>query len=104
MTDWVLILIAAMIGYILLAYLEHKKKIDMIDRGLWKPEERKENPEHRLVSGIFFLLLGVALLISSCSVEPDLTDGLWISGMLTIAAGMALVVTYIIGKRSLTSV
>ncbi len=104
MTDWVLILIAAMIGYILLAYLEHKKKIDMIDRGLWKPEERKENPEHRLVSGIFFLLLGVALLISSCSVEPDLTDGLRISGMLTIAAGMALVVTYIIGKRSLTSV
>ena len=104
MTDWVLILIAAMIGYILLAYLEHKKKIDMIDRGLWKPEERKENPEHRLVSGIFFLLLGVALLISSYSVEPDLTDGLWISGMLTIAAGMALVVTYIIGKRSLTSV
>ncbi len=104
MTDWVLILIAAMIGYILLAYLEHKKKIDMIDRGLWKPEERKENPEHRLVSGIFFILLGVALLIGSYSVEPDLMGGLRISGMLTIAAGIALVVAYLVGKRSLTSV
>ena len=104
MTDWVLILIAAMIGYILLAYLEHKKKIDMIDRGLWKPEEREKKPEHRLVSGIFFLLLGVALLICSYSAEPDLVGGLRISGMLTIAAGIALLVAYIVGKRSLTSV
>ncbi len=104
MTDWVLILIAAMIGYILLAYLEHKKKIDMIDRGLWKPEERGEKPEHRLVSGIFFLLLGAALLMGSYSVEPDLMSGLKISGMLTIAAGMTLLVAYIVGKRSRTSV
>ena len=104
MTDWVLILIAAMISYILLAYLEHKKKIDMIDRGLWKPEERKEKPEHRLVSGILFLLLGMALLICSYSAEPDLVSGLRISGTLTIAAGIALVVAYIIDKRSLTSV
>lgn len=104
MTDWVLILIAAMISYILLTYLEHKKKIDMIDRGLWKPEEREEKPENRLVSGIFFLLLGVALLIGSYSAEPDLVSGLRISGMLTIAAGIALLVAYIVGKRGLTSV
>ncbi|RZN36766.1 MAG: hypothetical protein EF813_06305 [Methanosarcinales archaeon] len=104
MTGWVLILIAAMISYILLAYLEHKKKIDMIDRGLWKPEERKEKPEHRLISGIFFLLLGVALLICSYSAEPDLTGGLKISGMLTIAAGITLVAAYIIGKKSHTAV
>ena len=104
MTDWALILIAAMISYILLTYLEHKKKIDMIDRGLWKPEEREEKPERRLVSGIFFLLLGVALLIGSYSVEPDLAGGLKISGMLTIAAGITLMVAYIVGKRSLTSV
>ena len=104
MTDWALILIAAMISYILLTYLEHKKKIDMIDRGLWKPEEREEKPEHRLVSGIFFLLLGVALLIGSYSAEPDLVGGLKISGMLTIAAGITLMVAYIVGKKSLTSV
>ena len=104
MTDWVLILIAAMISYILLTYLEHKKKMDMIDRGLWKPEEREKKPEHMLVSGIFFLLLGVALLIGSYSVEPDLVSGLRISGMLTMAAGIALVVACIVSKRSLTSV
>jgi uncharacterized membrane protein len=104
MTDWVLILISAMICYILLAYLEHKKKIDMIDRGLWKPAERREKPEHKLVSGIFFILLGVALLICSYSAEPDLAGGLKISGMLTITAGIALVVAYIIDKKSLTSV
>ncbi|MEA1865380.1 MAG: DUF6249 domain-containing protein [Euryarchaeota archaeon] len=100
MTDWVLILIAAMVCYVLLAHLEHKKKIDMIDRGLWKPEEKTQNPEHRLITGAFFLILGLALLMGSYSVEADLMDGLKISGLLTIAAGIGLMIAYIIGKKT----
>ena len=105
MTDWVLIIIAAMACYVFLAYLEHKKKIDLIDRGLWKPEEKQEKPEHKLLTGLFFFLLGMVLLIKSYSVvEPDLVDVLQISGLLTTVAGIVLMVAYVVGKKALTSV
>jgi hypothetical protein len=100
MTDWVLIIIAAMVCYVLLTYLEHKKKIDLIDRGLWKPEAKQEKPEHKLITGLFFFLLGIALLIKSYSVEPDLVDVLQISGLLTTVAGIALMIAYVIGKKA----
>ena len=99
MTDWVLIIIAAIACYAFVAYLEHKKKLDLIDRGLWKPEEKQEKPEHKLITGLFFLLLGSALLFGSYFTEPDLVSGLRISGLLTTAAGISLVIAYIIGKR-----
>ena len=55
-TDCVLIIIVAITCYVSVAYLEHKKKkkkkkIDMIDRGMWKPEEKQERPEHKLITG-----------------------------------------------------
>ena len=104
MTDWVLIIIAAIACYAFVAYLEHRKKIDLIDRGLWNPEEKQERPEHKLITGLLFFLLGVALLMGSYSVEPDLVSGLRISGLLTTAVGMALLIAYAIGKKILTPV
>ena len=101
MTDWVLIIIAAIACYAFVTYLEHKKKLDLIDRGLWKPEEKQEKPEHKLITGLFFFLLGAALLIGSYFVEPDLVSGLRISGLLTTAAGIALMIAYVVGKRIL---
>ncbi len=103
MTDWVLIIIAAIACYAFVAYLEHKKKLDLIDRGLWKPEVKQERPEHKLITGLFFFLLGAALLFGSCFTEPDLVSGLRISGLLTTAAGISLVVAYSIGIRIRTS-
>ena len=90
--------------YVFLAHLEHKKKIDLIDRGLWKPEEKQEKPEHRLLTGLFFFLLGMALLVKSFSIEPDLVDVLQISGLLTTVAGIVLMIAYVVGKKTLTSV
>ena len=101
MTDWVLIIIAAIACYAFVTYLEHKKKLDLIDRGLWKPDEKQEKPEHKLITGLFFFLLGAALLIGSYFVEPDLVSGLRISGLLTTAAGIALMIAYVVGKRIL---
>jgi hypothetical protein len=97
MIELVLIIIAAMACYVFLAYLEHKKKIDLIDRGLWKPEEKQEKPEHKLLTGLFFFLLGMVLLI-------NLVDVLQISGLLTTVAGIVLMVAYVVGKKALTSV
>ena len=105
MTDWALVIIAAVACYVLATYLEHKKKLDLIDRGIWKPEEKQEKPEHKLITGVLFFLLGVALLMSSYStMEPDLVGGLRISGLLTTAAGMALLIAYVIGKKTIASV
>jgi len=57
-----------------------------------------------LITGLFFFLLGAALLIGSYFTEPDMVSGLRISGLLTTAAGIALVIAYIIGKRILMDV
>ena len=99
MTDLILILIAAIACYAIVAYLEHKKKIDLIDRGMWKPDQKQEKPENKLITGFFFLLLGIALLIVSSIVETSLIDGLLISGIMTIVAGIALLMAYAIKKR-----
>ena len=105
MTDWALIIIAAIACYVFVTYLEHKKKLDLIDRGLWKPEEKQERPEHKLITGILFFLLGVALLLGSYSdMGPDLVGGLRISGLLTTAAGMALLIAYAVGKKTIAPV
>ena len=104
MIELVLIIIAAMACYVFLAHLDHKKKIDLIDRGLWKPEEKQEKPEHRLLTGLFFFLLGMALLVKSFSIEPDLVDVLQISGLLTTVAGIVLMIAYVVGKKTHTSV
>ena len=105
MTDWALIIIAAIACYVFVTYLEHKKKLDLIDRGLWKPEEKQERPEHKLITGILFFLLGVALLLGSYSdMGPDLVGGLRISGLLTTAAGMALLIAYAVGKKTIAIV
>jgi len=104
MIELVLIIIAAMACYVFMAHLEHKKKIDLIDRGLWKPEEKQERPEHKLITGLFFFLLGMALLIKSYSVEPAMVDVLQLSGLLTTVAGIVLMVAYVVGKKALTPV
>lgn len=104
MTDWVLIIIAAVACYAFTAYLEHKKKLELLDRGLWKPEEKREKPEHKLLTGLFFFLLGLALLMKSYSVEPGLVDVLQISGLLTAVAGITLIIAYVVGKKTLAPV
>ena len=90
--------------YAFTAYLEHKKKLELLDRGLWKPEEKQEKLEHKLLTGVFFFLLGLALLMKSYSVEPGLVDVLQISGLLTAVAGITLIIAYVVGKKTLTPV
>ena len=95
------LIIAAIACYAFMAYPEHNKNIDP---GLWKPEEKQEKPEHKLITGLFFFLLGMALLIKSCSVEPALVDVLQLSGLLTTVAGIVLMVAYVVSKKALTPV
>lgn len=42
--------------------------------------------------------------MKSYSVEPGLVDVLQTSGMLTAVAGITLIITYVVGKKTLTPV
>ena len=35
-----------------------QKKLELLDRELWKPEEKQEKPEHKLLTGLFFFCWG----------------------------------------------
>ena len=84
-----MIIIAAIACYAFVAYLEHEKKLDLIDRGVWKPEEKQEKPEHKSITGLFFYW--GALLFGSHFTAPGMVNGLRISGLLTTAAGGKIV-------------
>jgi hypothetical protein len=105
MIDWILLIIAVIACFMLIMYLDHKKKMSLIERGLWKPDEGTGRAEDRLITGLFFLLLGAALLIGSCfthgidGISPDLVWGLRISALVTGFTGIALILAYTLGKR-----
>ena len=63
--DCVRIRIVTIACYAFVDYLEHRKKLDLIDLGLWKPDETQEKPEHTLITGLFFFLLGMVLPFGS---------------------------------------
>ncbi len=74
--------------------------------GSWIVEARGEARKARtqITYRIILFLLGVALLMKSYSVEPNLVDVLQISGLLTAVAGITLIITYVVGKKTLTPV
>ncbi len=105
MIDWIPLIIAVIACFMLIIYLDHKKKMSLIERGLWKPDKGTKRDEDKLIAGLFFLLLGAALLIGSCSAQgldgiaPDLVWGLRISALVTGFTGLALILAYTLGKR-----
>ncbi len=110
MIDWILLIIAVIACFMLIMYLDHKKKMSLIERGLWEPDEGTGRAEDRLIAGLFFLLLGAALLIGSCftqgldGISPDLVWGLRISALVTGFTGLALILAYTLGKRPIKPV
>jgi len=98
------LLIAAVTCYAFTTYPGRKKKLELLDRGLWKPRVEARKTRTQITYRIILFLLGVALLMKSYSVEPNLVDVLQISGLLTAVAGITLIITYVVGKKTLTPV
>jgi len=103
MIDWAMLIIAAIACFMLMMYLDHRKKMSLIEKGLWEPEENSVAHDGKLTIGLFFFLLGAALLIGSAygidGVSPDLIWGLRISGLVTGFTGLALIIAYTIDKK-----
>jgi len=84
---------AGMAVVIIAIYLEYKKKMAMIEKGL-VPEEEKEKykdaPENRLAWGIAILGIGISLLIR----WKFNLDGEFIASLIFVSIGIGLLVSY----------
>jgi len=107
-TDWIVVMLVAE-GLALSAfvyYLDHKKRMYLLEKGIFKEESPDARLEKRLMSGLFFLLTGIALIIFPnlariAGLEVSPTLGLLMMGILTFCAGLAMIFGYYILKRDL---
>jgi|GEM_PF-3887370 drug/metabolite transporter (DMT)-like permease len=85
-------------------YTERKvkiKKMDLIEKGLWKTEyEPKAKPEGALLVGL--ILAGIGMAILACSFWVILEVGQWLrlGGLIFFLIGIALIIYYAIIKRT----
>ena len=85
-------------------YTEHKEKIrkmDLIEKGLWKPEyEPKAKLEGALLAGLILAGIGAAILAGSFWVIWEVGQWLRLGGLITLLIGIALITYYAIIKRT----
>ncbi|KCZ72779.1 hypothetical protein ANME2D_01213 [Candidatus Methanoperedens nitroreducens] len=75
-------------------YLDYKKKMAMIEKGL-VPEEEEYRPESRLGWGIAILGIGISLIISWIFN----LDNRVMAGLILASIGVALLVTYLVARK-----
>lgn len=106
-TDWIVVMLVAE-GLALSAfvyYLDHKRQMCLLEKGVIKEESPAVRLERRLLSGLFLLLAGIALMISpylarTAGLEVSPTFGLLVMGILAFCAGLAMILGYCILKKS----
>lgn len=87
-------------------YLDHKRRMYLLEKGVSKEEPQDSRLERRLLSGLFLLLTGIALMASPniariAGFEVSPTLGLLIMGILAVCAGLAMILGYCILRRGL---
>ncbi|HOO52989.1 MAG TPA: hypothetical protein PLM24_03025 [Methanothrix sp.] len=87
-------------------YLDHKRRMYLLEKGISKEEPPDARLESRLLCGLFLLLSGIALIASPniariAGLEVSLTFGLLIMGILAVCSGLAMILGYCILKRDL---
>ena len=109
MTDWPLLLLI-MEGIPLIAfvyYLDHKKKMYMLERGGVEQVKKEESIdlrlERRLSCGLFLSLTGISLLVSPnlarvAGIETGLNFELLLMGIVVLCSGLAMLLGYGIMK------
>ncbi len=79
---------------ILAIYLDHKKKMAMIEKGL-VPEDEKSKPENRLGWGIAILGIGISLVVAMIFHLNNYV----VVGLILVSIGIALLASYKISKK-----
>jgi hypothetical protein len=109
MTDWpLLLLIMEGIPFIaFIYYLDHKKKMYMLEKGEVEQVKKEESIdlrlEKRLSCGLFLSMAGIALLISPnlarvAGIETSLNFELLLMGIVVLCSGLAMLLGYGIMK------
>lgn len=109
MTDWpLLLLIMEGIPFIAFVYyLDHKKKMYMLERGDVEQVKKEESIdlrlERRLSCGLFLSLTGISLLVSPnlarvAGIETNLNFELLLMGIVVLCSGLAMLLGYGIMK------
>lgn len=100
MDDWIIyiLLIEGLPLQGFIYYLEHKKRMYILDRGGQKIEPEGSIKEKRLVKGIFLSLAGSALIYvpkiaGIFGLKADLTFEMLLAGVITICAGLAILLS-----------
>lgn len=102
MNDWpVLLLIMEGIPFLgFVYYLEHKKKMHLLERTHIKESDPVEvRLERRLISGLFLSLSGASLIASPniasfVGLKAGLTFELFVMGMVILCSGLAMLLGY----------
>ncbi|MEM4246165.1 MAG: DUF6249 domain-containing protein [Candidatus Bathyarchaeia archaeon] len=79
------------------SYLEHKRKMKLIEIGAWTPEmEKKESkPEDMLKGGIIVTAIGLAV-----SLQLTIGMGPWhAAGFVLFFVGIALIIAYYVTRK-----
>lgn len=89
-------------------YLDHKRRMYMLQNGISQEEPLDVRLDRRLFGGLFLLLTGIALAIfpkvaSSVGLEVSPTTGLLLIGIVAFSAGLATILGYCILKSGLSS-
>ena len=101
LTDWVLILLV-LEGLPLMTfvyYLNYKKRMCLLDRGIIEEDTMDFRLERRLISGIFLTLAGSSIVITpsiarNLGINVFLTLELLIIGVIVVSAGLAMLIGY----------
>ncbi|HOT06952.1 MAG: hypothetical protein A4E45_01744 [Methanosaeta sp. PtaB.Bin039] len=78
-------------------YLNHKKSMYLLERGLDEPSQSSLRAERRLLNGIFLLTAGAAMILTplaakSIGVEAQLSYELLLAGIIVICCGISLII------------
>ena len=93
-----LIPILAIVTVIVTISLDHRRKMKLIEKGLWKAEieEEKNRSDDILHGGIIVTAVGIALLIGY-----QLVLETWVLvGLVLLFVGIAMMLSYSITKKS----
>jgi len=89
-------------------YLDHKKRICLLEKGISEEKSLDVRLERWLLSGLFLLLTGIGLMISPnvasrAGLEVSPTFGLLVMRILAFCGGLSMMVGYCILKRGVAS-
>jgi hypothetical protein len=104
MSDWAIALII-MEGILFLAlvyYLDHKKRMYMLEKGITQPDRSMLRAERRMLNGLFLTMAGSCMILAPeianrLGIEAQLTFELLVASTIVLCAGISL----IIGSRIL---